>query len=204
MIVKPIVEGEGEVAALPVLLRRVATEHFARPLHVLPPIRVPRGQLGKESELTRAVLLASKYVSRPGPLLVLLDADRECPAALGPRLSGWALAARRDYHTSVVVANNEFEAWFVAAAASLSVAGKLQPGTAPHPTPESVQDAKGWLSERMGRRYSPTTDQASFAALCDLRAAASCPSFAKLLREMRAWFAGPAGPADATGSSADS
>jgi hypothetical protein len=84
----------------------------------------------------------------------------------------------------VVIAKNEFEAWFVAAANSLAMAGKLAPGTRAHPDPESVRNAKGWLGECMGRRYSETIDQPAFAAVFDLVSGRSAPSFQKLEREV--------------------
>ncbi len=186
MRVQSIVEGHGEVSALPVLLRRLLCD--VGPVQILPPIRVPRGRLAQQSEVSRAVEFAAKFVEPGDGILLVLDADGDCPARLGPQLRGWTRAARPDRRIAVVVANNEYEAWFVAAARSLAIAGKLPPGTEAHPDPETVRDPKGWLRDRMGRRYSEPLDQAAFSALMDLDAARGCPCFDKLVREVRGWF----------------
>jgi hypothetical protein len=55
-----------------------------------------------------------------GGVLVLIDADDDCPAHLGPALLARAREARSDVPVSVVLANREFEAWFLAAAPSLA------------------------------------------------------------------------------------
>ena len=85
----------------------------------------------------------------------------------------------------------EFEAWYVAAAPSLAASGKLAPGVKPHPTPEAIRDAKGWLSSSMGSRYSETIDQPRFAALFDFAEARTCSSFRKLERELHKLLRGP-------------
>lgn len=178
-----VVEGHGEVEAVPVLLRRFADQSSV-PVDIGRPIRVPRGRLVKEHELRRAIALAALQAGANGAILVLLDADQDCPARLGPELLAWARAERADRRIAVVVARQEFEAWFVAAAASLVRAGRLQSADAVPMDPESLRDPKGWLSERLGRRYSETTDQPRFAALFDLAAARQCASFDKFERDV--------------------
>lgn len=98
----------------------------------------------------------------------------------------WATSERADRRIAVVLAQREFEAWFVAASRSLAAAGKLPADTLAPPEPQSIADAKGWLTNAMGRRYSATLDQPAFAAKFDLDAARSCPSFDKLAREVTA------------------
>ena len=139
MRIVPIVEGHGEVSAVPVLLRRLAAATGAN-VEVSRPIRQPKGRLVKESELRRAVALAAKQTGTDDGILVLLDADSDCPAQFGPQLLAWARAERGDRRIAVVLANREFEAWFLAAADSLVVAGKLPAGTAPPNTPETFAD----------------------------------------------------------------
>lgn len=188
MKIVPIVEGHGEVQAVPVLLRRLAAAAGAH-VEVSRPIRQPKGRLVKEPELRRAVALAAKQSGADDGILVLLDADTDCPAQFGPQLLAWARAERGDRRIAVVLANREFEAWFLAATDSLVVAGKLPAGTAPPRNPEAIADPKGWLSTAMGRRYSETIDQPAFAACFDLAAARSCLSFAKLTRSVAALLA---------------
>ncbi|MBM4059888.1 MAG: DUF4276 family protein [Planctomycetes bacterium] len=194
MRIVPIVEGHGEVEAVPVLLRRIAALAGVTAAVRLP-IRVPRSQLVREDGLRRAVELAARSSAPGDPILVVLDADADCPAILGPRLLACAIAARADRPVAVVVARTEFESWYLAAAASLAAAGKLDDSTIAPADPEAVRGAKGWLAARMARRYSETLDQPSFAALFDLDAARGCPSFDKLLREVGRLLRGAPGPA---------
>ena len=56
-----VVEGHGEVQAVPILLRRVLHEKLQIYDIVLePPIRVPKSKLLKQGELERAVELAAR------------------------------------------------------------------------------------------------------------------------------------------------
>jgi hypothetical protein len=118
-------------------------------------------------------------------VLVLLDADDDCPAQLGPRLLTWA--GRGNLPVSVVLAKVEFEAWFLAAAASIAGHRGLCEPLVPPADPEAVHDAKGWLSRNMleGRRYSETLDQPALAAMFDLDQARRADSFDKFHREVR-------------------
>jgi hypothetical protein len=51
-----IVEGHGEVTAIPILIRRIAEErHHDLLVQVPPPLRLSRGKMTKPSELARAV-----------------------------------------------------------------------------------------------------------------------------------------------------
>lgn len=88
-----VVEGEGEVRALPKLLFRLAAESAIADLRVPPPMRVPRGRLVADGGIERAVSAAAQRVPARGGVLVLLDADDDCPAKHGPVLLRRARAA---------------------------------------------------------------------------------------------------------------
>jgi hypothetical protein len=178
--IAPIVEGHGDAEAVPVLLRRLVGDRAT----ILRPFRLPRGRLAKEVELTRAILHTVNSVQPVHGILVVLDADDDCPAELGTRLSACAQARCRGSRVAVVAAVREFEAWFLAAATSLQAVGKLPSGIDPVRDPEGVRDAKGWLSAALGRRYSEVLDQPAFAALFDVDEAMRAPSFAKLRRDL--------------------
>jgi len=83
-----IVEGAGEVAALPVLLRRLTD--WKTPgtyVDVATPIRVRRDRfLNREEEFARHMLLAAAKCGDDGWILVVLDADDDCPAELAPAI----------------------------------------------------------------------------------------------------------------------
>ena len=182
-----IVEGHGDVKAVPILLRRIARRLSPESaLEILRPIRVGRYKILKSGELERAVELAARQTGARGCILILLDADDDCPAALGPELLARAVAARRDRNIRVVLAKSEYEAWFLAAASS--IVGHRGIGPLPDPLfdPESVRDAKGWLTALLpvGQSYRETLDQPALTAIFDLDAARAAPSFDKLWRDV--------------------
>ncbi|MFN3842094.1 MAG: DUF4276 family protein [Rehaibacterium terrae] len=182
-----IVEGDGEVAALPILLRRVAEWRTPEMYPDVPiPIRVHRDRfLNREEEFRRHLLLAAAKCGQDGWMLVLLDADDDCPARLGANILQRAQAIVPHQRVSVVLANREFEAWFIAAAPSLSGHRGFIFDPQDHTDPETPRDAKGWVKARMASRsYGETTDQPGFTARMDLQQAYSrSRSFRKLCSE---------------------
>ncbi|MBI4893886.1 MAG: DUF4276 family protein [Acidobacteria bacterium] len=183
-----LVEGHGETTAVPILLRRVLADiepGFA--VEIPHPIRMPRSKLVKAGELERAVELAARQVAPDGAILILLDADDDCPAQLGAALKERAVRARGDIPISVVLAKREFEAWYIAAAGSLGLLA--DPAGAQPADPEAIAGAKEWIQKRMPRRkYSETVDQPALAAILNLEEARRCPSFDKLYRDMTEWM----------------
>ncbi len=183
-----IVEGHGDVQAAPVLVRRIIQEidpqiHLRIPL----PIRIPKNRMVRPGELERAVDFAARQLSDHGGVLVLLDADEDCPALLGPDLLERAKGSRPDKPVGLVIAKTEFESWFLAAAESLrGQRGLAQDLTSPS-DPEGIRGAKEWLTRRMttGRKYRETVDQIALARRLDLAAAARAPSFRKLRRDVK-------------------
>lgn len=180
-------EGHGEVSAIPILLRRIAT--LIAPgvaLEVSRPIRERRQRLLKEGELERAVDFAARQAGADGRILILLDADSDCPGLLAPRILTRARLARPDRPIRVVMAKIEYEAWFLAAAHSIAGHREIDPSTTAPPEPESIVDAKGWLTSRMpaGRSYRETLDQPALTSVFDLTAARSAPSFDKFWRDV--------------------
>ena len=186
MRIGALVEGHGEVQALPALLRRLgpwlAPDLF---LDVPPPMRVPRDQLTRAETLRKPLELMANKGGPGAPILILLDGDDDCPAKLGPEVAALAAALRPDRTIGVVIAHREFEAWFLAGAASLrGVRGLPHDFDCPF-DPEGVRDAKGWLGDRMAQPYSPRVDQAALASHLDLATALPrSPSLRKLAREV--------------------
>lgn len=182
-----IVEGDGEVAALPVLLRRIAAERSPDMLvYPLQPIRVRRDKfINKEEEFRRQILLASAKSGEDGWILIVLDADDDCPANLGANIYQRAIQHVPHRRVSVVLANREFEAWFIASAHALDgIRGfSLAPGE--RFEAEIPRNAKGWMREHMlSGHYSEMLDQPAFAAKMDFQLAhANSRSFRKLWKE---------------------
>lgn len=183
-----IVQGHGEVLALPPLLRRIGQwiqpENF---VDVPTPIRVQKDRfLNRQDEFSRHLLLARSKAGEVGHVLVLLDADDDCPKSKGAELLARARAIVPDRTLSVVLANREFEAWFIAAAESLNgVRGFALRAGDLAVNAEAPRDAKGWMSARMPSGYGETVDQPAMAACLDVaQAHQRSRSFRKLCKEI--------------------
>lgn len=101
----PIVEGDGEVQAVPVLLRRFIIEfNPAIPIQIAGPIKQHRGSLIKAGGIERAVQFAAIEMGESGAILIILDSEGECPRKLGPSLLARAQEARSDKSSLVVLA----------------------------------------------------------------------------------------------------
>lgn len=174
MKVAAIVEGDGEVRALPILLRRLAAwrtpEQFP---DVLPPIRVRRDRfIHRDDEFQKYMQLAATKCGDGGCVLLLLDADDDCPAETAPALLTKARATVPHRRIAVVLANREYEAWFIAAAPSLHGHRGFALESSDAVDAEAPRDAKGWMAARMASgSYGPTTDQPAFTAVMDLNQA---------------------------------
>lgn len=188
MKVASIVEGYGEVAAFPVLLRRLRewltpNNYF---VEINPPIRVHRDQfLNKNEIFTQMLLGARAKCGQNGWILILLDADDDCPAELGKQIVARAKEVVPDRSISVVLANQEYEAWFIAAAKSLNGQRGFSISDENQIKAESIRDAKGWIgSRKVDRKYREITDQPAFSATIDLQQAKdNSRSFSKLCDE---------------------
>lgn len=187
MRVVAIVEGDGEVAALPVLLRRLASWRTpASASEVVSPIRVRRDRfLNREDEFRRYLLLAAQKSSEDGWILLLFDADDDCPAESAAAILARAQACVPNRRISVVMANREYEAWFIAAAQSLHGRRGFSFDPASAIDAEALRDAKGWVRARIATgSYGETTDQPAFTANMDLQQAFDrSRSFRKLCSE---------------------
>ena len=181
-----IVEGHGEVEAVPILIRRIASNCYPELGIVIPhPIRISRDKIVKKNQLERKVELAARTIKGQGAILILIDSDDDCPAQLGPELLCRALQVRSDLPIAVVLAKREFEAWFLAAADSLRGYKGLKNDLEPPNHPEEIRGAKGWLKQRRdSRKYRETLDQPGFTAYFDLDQARSADSFDKCYRDI--------------------
>lgn len=183
-----IVEGDGEVEAVPILLRRYAKlAGWDGRVVIRPVIRQPASKLLKLGELERHVELAARKLGGPGGIFVLLDCEDDCPATLGPRLLARVRQARSDLPTSLVLAHREFEAWFLGSAESIAGKRNLPTTLQSHQSPETIRGCKEWLSDKMPRSFSydEVNDQPALTAVFDLNMAkVSCSSFEKCHREL--------------------
>ncbi len=184
-----IVEGHGEVEAVPILIRRHADwVGWQGTVEVKHPIREPASKMIQERELERWIDLAIRKLRGPGGIFILLDGHGRCPAALGPELLRRVRRFSPGVPAAVVVAHHEYEAWFLAAAESLAGKRSLPAGfPPPQRAPESIQNCKGWLTDQMppGSTYRELEHQPAFTAAFDFTLAKNAsPSFDKCHREL--------------------
>jgi hypothetical protein len=178
-----VVEGKGEVAAAPNLCARILRHLGAFDWRVDEDvIRQPRSKLVDERKLSplrpcrtdgveRAIALAEKR--RPGGVLLLCDADDDCPASWSASVSG---AAACSAPVAAVMAVREYETWLLL---NQQPAALVQANV---PFPERIRDAKGALA-RIIPGYLPTTHQLEQTRKLDIPAVrARSRSFDKLVR----------------------
>lgn len=180
-----IVEGAGEVQAVPVLLRRIAETRGVFDLNVGVPIRVHRDKFIRRPEEFRRQVLLAVAKAGDGAVIVLLDADDDCPVELARDLAARVAEVAPHVRSSVVIAKHEYEAWLLAGADSLAGRRGLPDDFQAPPDAEAVRDAKGWLSQRIRNgRYHEVSDQPALTAVLDIDAAvAGSRSFRKFVAE---------------------
>ncbi len=184
-----IVEGEGEVHAVPPLVRRMLEDCGEFEVQILRPIRVHRDQfLNNGPQRSRYLRLAQAAVAgTQGVVIVLVDADDDCVAQLVSRLLPQIHEVIPSVPYGLVVANREFEAWFIAGVGSLAGQSGFHGDVSQPPDAESIRDAKGWLKRELiaSGVYKEVIDQAQLAARVDWRLARqSSPSLDKFCREL--------------------
>lgn len=189
--IAPIVEGHGEVQALPVLLRRLTMEVSPETdLRLNPALRVKacsfldekgEGYFEKYIELA-----ARKAKAWPKScVLILLDCEDICPAELGPKLLRRAKNCRPDMTFMVILAHREYESWFLAAANSLQGICGLPDSLSSPKNIESIRDAKGWLSQMMPVPYNEPEHQPKLTHAFDLKQAMQAPSFRRGFKKLK-------------------
>lgn len=170
MKIYAIVEGHGEVTAVPVLLRRLLHIH-AQCYTVEPgaPIRRTSSEFRREDAVRRAVMLA---LSQPdcAAVLLLFDGEDDCPAQMGAQVRAWAQAAARGVPCEVVVAYREYETWLLAAVESLRGKCHIAHDAVAPANPELKRDSKGELERFMPRTasYAETIHQVALSAQFDM------------------------------------
>ena len=183
----PIVEGHSEVGSVPILLRRLLQDIGTYDLEVEKPFRVKRDRVVRPGELEKAVRFASRSRAGAAAILVLLDADEDCPAELGPEL---AKRCRQTTHlpTLVVLASRELEGWLLGAKESLRGKRGIKANAVAPGNPEGIRGAKERLSKNMtgSRRYLEVDDQPALVERMDFVLAQDrCPSFARFVLRFR-------------------
>ena len=166
----PVVEGQGDMGAVPELIRRIALSHGYNDVHVLSPHR--RGDLPKV--LSRFDDFVRTALFEKCPVLWVLDYDCEhCldhkrdAVDLRRRAENLAEGARVEFVFMV----QEFETLFLSDhETTRAVFADIKNTLAFPKDPEAIRDAKGWLSEARpkGSAYKATQHQTKLTSRLDL------------------------------------
>jgi hypothetical protein len=178
----PIVEGQSEAEAAPVLLRRLLIRLNRPEIQVARPFRVSRLKMVRSGEIERAIIQGLRDRRDIGAVLVILDADDDEPLHLEAALLERCRTAS-PLPSAVVAACREFEAWFLGSKDSLRGVCGIRPNANSPEAPEAIRGAKERLTTNMegGRRYLEVDDQPALAARMNLELALQrCQSFQRL------------------------
>lgn len=159
-----VVEGYGDVQALPVLLGRIGGQ-LGQSFIASDPIRAGEWKLLKGlGRLEKSLDLA--HSRRPDLILVALDLDDGCVLQelqhAEQRINDWKNG--RTIEVEVAFLAREYETMFLHAAASLN----LPNSSAIPQNPDMIRGAKERMKDIMGRRYRETQDQRAFSGSVDL------------------------------------
>jgi len=183
----PIIEGDGEVSALPLLLRRLSQEVYQEyDLHIARPKNAHGcGNLTAPDQIERFVAYALSEPECDG-VLVLIDNDAvrglvdsnvlddDCAPAFAHYLATRIQAIHPAKPVAIVVARWEYETWFLASLETVGAIVGVPEGMIYEGNVEAERSAKGWIGRRLppGRKYSETRDQARMTAYLNLESAA--------------------------------
>lgn len=172
----PIVEGDGDAAALPELLVRIIQERYGRfDVYVAQgksKVVKANSRDKLESSLDKFLLHAQK---KPGcgAILILLDADTDCPVTLAQTLAERCAQIGSKYPVEIVCADRSYESWLLASLQTIVGMHGIPESSALSRSAEEVPNPKAWLSSQMpsGQTYKETTHQASLSRAIDLEMA---------------------------------
>ena len=174
----PIVEGFGEIEAVPALLWKLLVEmgrydiqiEAAQNAHGCRNLTIPGGV---------EKFVANAWTKRDcGAVLILMDAEEQCAMQLAADFSQRIFKMGVQFPVVTVIAKCEYEAWFLASLETIS--GKdfdRRPGLPKDLSyPDDVEarvGVKGWITRQLpeGRIYKETLDQVAMTRLIDLEKA---------------------------------
>jgi len=189
----PIVEGDGDAQAVPKLIAKILA-HIGR-YDLIP--GDPKIAGGK-SELTKIggleiYLDYAESVSNACATLVIIDADDDCPKTLAKQLANRVRTKGTRNPVAIVVANREYEAWFLASLDTIKGQRNIAPDCVFLGDIEARRDAKGWISDQMprGKNYRETVDQIALTQKIDIELAYQKSRSFKRLVDAVSWLIDP-------------
>lgn len=174
-----VVEGDGEVAALPILIRRHLHEN--REIYDIKVAR-PKNSKGRGNlDAPGGVERYTQHAALPNDVcgvLVLCDSDDDMVCEFGPTMHERAASAVPTKPVIATLAVGEFENWIVAS--SETVGGEALPDDTDYENLSAEAVIRGWRSPRS---YVKPLHQPGYAQSLDFDLVSDrCPSFARLLR----------------------
>ena len=169
----PVVEGSGEVSALPQLLRQILLKRQCRPDVI---VAQGKGQVVNANGRSKLERDLEKFLqhaqNKPdcGAILVLVDADNDCPVIQFQEISQRCECSGITVPVQVVCAHREYESWFLASLDTIKGKHNIPETAGLNASVEDIANPKKWLSDQMpsGMAYKETTHQASFTSSVDL------------------------------------
>lgn len=182
----PIVEGHGEIPAVPILIRNILA---AQDIHDVQPL--PAWRHGEYPSVTKKfdnIFLAA--IKENAPILWVMDFDSkdyDCPVKEAQNLLARAEALRPGWPIKIAFLVKEYETLFLIDEAATRKVFPDIPSQTSFPTnPENIRWAKEWLSKArpsQGSAYKETVHQAKITAHLNLDLLrARSPDFAHLER----------------------
>ncbi|MDO7877621.1 DUF4276 family protein [Hymenobacter sp. ASUV-10] len=179
------VEGDGDQAAAPLLLKKLLKRAQRFDWNVPQPIKV--GEMPKLRKVLPKRAAEVGIKARAGvchAVLVLLDLDdaQACPVTEAQGLATTLATYRLPVPVAVVLARREYEEWLVASLPTIAPHTPLLPDSLRRDYPaEGKRDVKGWLQTHMEVAYKPPLHQPEFTRHLDpALASAECRSFRRL------------------------
>jgi hypothetical protein len=175
-----VVEGHGEEQAMPSLVGRLRhTLQLGALPHIPRAGGVWRSQLHLHTSRGKDAIGDLFNLCRargPSAVLVTQDSEDSCPRDAAPQVAAWVRPLGLPFPVAVVLFYREYETMFLAASGTLQGSrlrgvverAGLPPGSVYLGDPEAPRDAKGWMTEKLGRPYLPNIDQDAFTRTLDL------------------------------------
>ena len=169
----PVVEGDGDASAFPELLARILWEKYNRydVSVALGKTKVVKANSRQKLENKLDNFLKHAQ-NKPGceAILILVDADNDCPVTLAQRLTQRCDEIGTSCPVQILCAYRAYESWFLASLNTIKGRHGIPDTAALSRDAEDVPNPKRWLSDQMprGQAYKETTHQASLSRVIDL------------------------------------
>lgn len=167
----PIVEGHGEIPAVPILIRNILAAQGIHDVQLLPAWR--HGEYPSVAKKFDNIFLAA--IKENAPILWVMDFDskvHDCPVKEAQNLLVRAEALRPGWPIKIAFLSKEYETLFLIDETATRKVFPDIPTKTPFPeNPENIRGAKEWLSKARpspGSAYKETVHQAKITAHLNL------------------------------------